>query len=100
MKTLKLTLAALLVLGLSSLTVKAQDANPAKSTTKTTAAKSGSTSTNASGQHLKKDGTPDMRYKENKTAAKSTTPAKTTSTKSSAKGTTGSKGAAASGTAK
>jgi hypothetical protein len=88
MKTLKIAFVALLAMGLS-LGVNAQD-----SKTQTAPAK-----TNAQGQHLKKDGTPDMRYKENKqaaasskgTAAKSESSAtaadksKSTSAKSSAK---------------
>ena|ERR1700722_1271135 len=65
MKTIKLALAALLVAGLGLLTVNAQNVAPAKGKTQQAPA--------SSGQHLKKDGTPDMRYKENKTGAKPAT---------------------------
>ncbi|HXB10464.1 MAG TPA: hypothetical protein VNZ45_00645 [Bacteroidia bacterium] len=68
MKTIKLALATLLVAGLGLLTVNAQNVAPAKGTTQKAPA--------TSGQHLKKDGTPDMRYKENKTTAGKTTVAK------------------------
>jgi hypothetical protein len=64
MKTIKLALATLLVAGLGLFTVNAQNVAPAKGTTKKAPA--------SSGQHLKKDGTPDMRYKENKQAAAKT----------------------------
>src|ERR1700722_7115562 len=68
MKTIKLALATLLVAGLGLFTVNAQNVAPDKGTTKKAAP--------AAGQHLKKDGTPDMRYKENKTAAAKTAVAK------------------------
>jgi hypothetical protein len=77
MKTIKLVLATLLVAGLGLFTVNAQNVAPAKGTTKKAPA--------SSGQHLKKDGTPDMRYKENKTAAKPAT--KTTEAKPATKST-------------
>jgi hypothetical protein len=78
MKTIRLAFVALLAIGLSAATVNAQTGTtaPAKKTTGSTKGTStkGSTGTKtttapASGQHLKKDGTPDMRYKENKQAA-------------------------------
>jgi len=82
MKTMKLALAGLMIFGLGAATVNAQDKAAAnqKSTTTTTEKKKPATAastdktkpaTNTSGQHLKKDGTPDMRYKENKQAAAS-----------------------------
>ena len=58
MKTLKLTCVALMAMGLSFTSVNAQTAQTATPA-----------QTSTTGQHLKKDGTPDMRYKENKTAA-------------------------------
>lgn len=94
MKTLKLALVALMTIGLSYGTVSAQDAGkPAKKTEK----KANTSSTAAPAQHLKKDGTPDMRYKENKQAAQ-----KSTDTKSSAgtTGTTGTTGKSTKGTTK
>lgn len=91
MKTIKLGLIALLATGLSIATVNAQDAAKGKSADKPAAQKSEGAKTNASGQHLKKDGTPDMRYKENKQAAAKTEakPAEKTSAKSSGKASTG-----------
>jgi len=78
MKTLKLTFVALMAIGLSFTSVNAQTAQT------TTPAQ-----TNTSGQHLKKDGTPDMRYKENKTAAaKPATTAKPAATPKKAKSAT------------
>jgi hypothetical protein len=95
MKTIKLAFVALLAIGLSTATVNAQDA-AVKGTAKTPAKKADAgAKTNASGQHLKKDGTPDMRYKENKQAA-----ASTKATKASDKSTTkasGTTGTAAKG---
>jgi hypothetical protein len=68
MNKLKVTIATLFVACLGIGVVSAQTAPttpaPAKSTASTPAKPT---------QHLKKDGTPDMRYKENKAAAKSTT---------------------------
>lgn len=79
MKTIKLLCVALLAFGLNAATVKAQDTKKDKGTAKSTAKKTdASAKTNTSGQHLKKDGTPDMRYKENKQAA--STPATPAST--------------------
>jgi len=69
MKTIKLALASLLVAGLGLLTVNAQNVAPAKGK---------ATTVNPKAQHLKKDGTPDMRYKENKASAGSTATAKPT----------------------
>lgn len=87
MKTIKLALIALLATGLSVATVNAQDAAKGKST-KASSQKSEGAKTNASGQHLKKDGTPDMRYKENKQAA-AKPEAKTAPAKSSGASSTG-----------
>jgi len=95
MKTIKAALVGLMIIGLGAGTVNAQD----KGTTTTATKKQGATTdkkkpapaatsdktkkaSSTSGQHLKKDGTPDMRYKENKAAAgdkksdTKTTPAK------------------------
>jgi len=63
MKKLKTAFIALLVMGLGTM-VNAQD----KTTTTPDPAKQADKKPAASGQHLKKDGTPDMRYKENKQA--------------------------------
>jgi hypothetical protein len=62
MKKLKTAFIALLVMGLGTM-VNAQD-----KTTTPAPAKQADKKPAASGQHLKKDGTPDMRYKENKQA--------------------------------
>lgn len=80
MKKLKITLAGLVALCLSLGVVNAQSGTsksapvkqsaPAKKTTKS-AKSTGTTATPA--KHLKKDGTPDMRYKENREAAGKTT---------------------------
>ncbi len=64
MKTIKLALATLLLAGLGLVTVNAQNVAPAKGKKPTTV--------NPASQHLKKDGTPDMRYKDNKQAAAKT----------------------------
>lgn len=81
MKKIKVACIALLMMGLGMGAVNAQDKPAAKKeTTKQQADKKAP----ASGQHLKKDGTPDMRYKENKQAATDKKPAATkTTTKSS-----------------
>jgi hypothetical protein len=103
MNKLKVTIAGLLVACLGIGVMNAQDnmtTTPAAKKT-TPKAKTAGTSktlattpakTSATGQHLKKDGTPDKRYKENKTAkpAGAGTPA-TKSTTSTAKKKTGSK---------
>jgi len=80
MNKLKVIIAGLFVACLGIGVVSAQDATtaPAKKTTakkSTTKAKSSTGTTKAAdgtaakpAQHLKKDGTPDKRYKENKTA--------------------------------
>lgn len=75
MNKLKVTLAGLFVACLSIGMVSAQANTTAaqptakKSSTKAKSPKAATGSTAAkSGQHLKKDGTPDKRYKENKTA--------------------------------
>ena len=100
MKTLKLAFVALLALGLSTATVNAQDAKKDKGTTKSSAKKSdASTKTSTGGQHLKKDGTPDMRYKENKQAA-TTTAAPASSDKKSTKSTGAKSKSAAKGSEK
>jgi len=62
MKTFKLALASLFVAALGLVNVNAQTADKAAAPTQA-----------APAQHLKKDGTPDMRYKENKTAKPATT---------------------------
>ena len=62
MKKLKTAFIALLVMGLGTM-VNAQD-----KTTTPAPAKQADKKPAASGQHLKKDGTPDKRYKENKEA--------------------------------
>lgn len=62
----------------STQTAPAKKATPAKAKTATTSTKAASgTSTT---KHLKKDGTPDMRYKENKAAAGKTSTKKATKT--------------------
>jgi len=79
MKKLKVTL---LALGLSIGVISAQSSGsttaPAQKSTKAAKPTATTTATPAKpAQHLKKDGTPDMRYKENKAAAgKTTTPKK------------------------
>jgi|SRR5581483_10890432 len=90
MKTIKLALIALMVTGLGLATVNAQDAATGKDT-KASSKKQEGAKTNASGQHLKKDGTPDMRYKENKTAA-AKTDEKASTAKSSGASSTGTSG--------
>lgn len=62
MKNFRIALAALLMMGFTTGVVNAQD----KATDKKTTTTKTQTSKSSSGQHLKKDGTPDMRYKENK----------------------------------
>ncbi len=67
MNKLKVTIAGLLIACLGIGVMNAQNSTtttPAKKT----APKATPTTTAPAGQHLKKDGTPDMRYKENKTA--------------------------------
>ena len=77
MNKLKVLISGLFIACIGIGVVSAQNgttATPAaakKTTTKTTKATDGSTAAKPT-QHLKKDGTPDMRYKENKAAAKST----------------------------
>jgi hypothetical protein len=72
MNKLKVTIAGLLVACLGIGVIKAQDNTTTKPAPKTTTSKASaktSAATPTSAQHLKKDGTPDMRYKENKAAA-------------------------------
>src|ERR1700722_11328268 len=84
MKKIRTAFIALLVMGLGVATVNAQDKPAATTPTKDASAKPKADSKpSTSGQHLKKDGTPDMRYKENKGTAtkpaaseKKTAPAK------------------------
>ena len=96
---MKKTIVTLLIVCVTFMFVNAQGAantttTPAKTTTGKTATKpaaaktTGKTTDAKNTQHLKKDGTPDMRYKENKDAAGS----KTATT--GAKGATGAKTAA------
>jgi len=82
MKKIKIAFIGLLMMGLGAGVVNAQDkaAAPAKKSSSTT--QTDKKAPAASGQHLKKDGTPDKRYKENKTDASTT--AKPADTKSSA----------------
>ena len=68
MNKLKVIIAGLFVACLGIGVASAQ--TTPSSTTSTTKTSSGTTA--KSGQHLKKDGTPDKRYKENKTAKTST----------------------------
>ena len=77
MNKLKVTIAGMLIACLSIGAMNAQDksaTSPAPKTSKkapaTKATPGAKTQTGPGGQHLKKDGTPDMRYKENKAAAK------------------------------
>lgn len=74
MNKLKLTIAGLFVACLGIGVVSAQATTGTKQThaKKSTASKSKTGSTTTPAKHLKKDGTPDMRYKENKAAAKKT----------------------------
>jgi hypothetical protein len=89
MKKIKIAFIGLLMIGLGAGVVNAQDkaAAPAKKSSTTQTDKKAPA---ASGQHLKKDGTPDKRYKENKTTTTSTT-AKPADTKSTASPKSGSK---------
>lgn len=78
MKKIKLVAAALLIAGLGLSTANAQDAGATKSTKNEAKVSPNKPNTPS---HMKKDGTPDMRYKENKQAAAATT---TTTTKTKA----------------
>ena len=77
MKKIKLVAVTLWIAGLGLSTAFAQDAGTKKSTKNQVNV----SSDKPTGQHMKKDGTPDMRYKENKQAASGAT---TTTTKTKA----------------
>lgn len=81
MNKLKLITAGLFIacLGIGKMSAQAADQTPPKKVTtpgsaaKASSGKAASASTAKPAQHMKKDGTPDMRYKENKAAGKTGT---------------------------